>query len=108
MNPQEHKVYGLLGLAMKAGKVSFGTESCFDMLNRKKIEILLIAKDASERTINNFSTQCKEKKIPYYIWGTREKLSQAIGKENKTVLGIREKNFAQAVEKLIMGGDVIG
>ena len=32
----------------------------------------------------------------------------AIGKENKTVLGIKDKNLAEAIKKILDGGDVIG
>ena len=38
MISKKEKVYGLLGLSMKAGKVVFGTESCIDMINKRKIK----------------------------------------------------------------------
>ena len=105
---KENKIYGLLGLAMKAGKLSFGTESCIDMLNKNKVKLLILAKDSSERTIENFYRICKEKNIPVYTFGNKDEISKSIGKNNKTVIGIKDKNLAGAIKKILDGGDVIG
>ncbi len=104
----ETKVYGLLGLSMKAGKLTFGTESCLDMIYKKKIKLLILAKDSSRRTINHFKQKAEEYHIPFYIFGNKEELSKTIGKTNKTVLGIKDKNLAEAIKKILDGGDVIG
>ncbi len=102
------KVYGLLGLSIKAGKLTFGTEANIDMINKKKIKLIILAEDSSERTINNFKRKCKENNIPVYMFGNKESISKSIGKNNKTVLGIRDKNLADAIKKILDGGDVIG
>ena len=93
---------------MKAGKTVFGTESTMDMLDKKKVKLLIIAKDSSERTIKNFKQKCEENKIPFFIFGDKDSLSKAIGKENKVVIGITDKNLANAMKKILDGGDVIG
>lgn len=103
----ENKVYGLLGLSMKAGKLTFGTDSCLEMIS-KKSKVNNTMSDSSERTINNFKNKCKENNIPVYIWGNRDDISKSIGKNNKTVLGIKDKNLADAIKKILDGGDVIG
>ena len=108
MNSNENKVYGLLGLCMKAGKISFGTESCIDMLNKRKAKLIILAKDSSERTIENFQIICGLNNIPFYIFGYKEELSKSIGKNNKTVFGIKDKNLADTIKKILNGGDVIG
>lgn len=105
---ENNKVYGLLGLSMKAGKISFGTEATIDMINKRKIKLIILSNDASDRTINNFKQKCEENNIPIYIFGDREQLSKAIGKTNKTVLGVKDKNLANAIKKILDGGDVIG
>ncbi len=103
-----NKIYGLLGLSMKAGKLVFGTESCMDMLNKKKIKLLILAEDSSERTIHHFKQKAEEYHIPIYIFGNKDDISKSIGKHNKTVLGIKDKNLAEAIKKILDGGDVIG
>ena len=44
------KVLRLIGLAMRAGKVKFGSDSCMEAIIQNKIKVLSVAKDASERT----------------------------------------------------------
>lgn len=85
-----------------------GTESCIEAINKNKLHIIIIASDSAKRTIKNFEIKCKERKIPIYVFGTKEELSKSIGKSNKTVIGIRDRNLAQAIEKIFNGGDVIG
>lgn len=102
------KVYGLLGLSAKAGKIAFGTESCLDLIYKRKIKLVLLAEDSADRTINNFTNICREKNIPIKIFGRKETLSKSIGQTNKTVIGIRDKNFANAILKIIDGGETIG
>ena len=103
-----NKVYGLLGLATKAGKITFGTESCIDMIDKRKEKLIIVAEDSSERTINKFKEKCIQNNIDFYVYGKKEDLSRAIGKTNKTVVGIKDKNLAGAIKKILNGGDVIG
>lgn len=104
----QNKIYGLLGIAMKAGKVTFGTDSCLENIEKKKIKLVLVAEDASERNKRHFEEKCKKNEIPYFVFGDTEHISKAIGKNNKTVIGIHDKNFAGAIQKVLNGGDVIG
>ena len=103
-----NKVYGLLGLTTKAGKICFGTDSCLEMIEKHKVKLIIVAEDSSERTINNFKDKCKQNNVDFYIFGNKEDLSKAIGKVNKTVIGIKDKNLAGAIIKILSGGDVIG
>ena len=103
-----NKIYGLLGLTAKAGKIVFGTESCLDMVVKRKVSLVIVTEDSAERTKNHFKEKCKQNNISLYIYGNREHLSKAIGKTNKTVIGIKDKNLAGAIQKILNGGDVIG
>ena len=103
-----NKVYGLLGLTAKAGKIAFGTDSCLEMIAKKKVKLVIVAEDSSERTINNFKEKCKENNIDFFVFGNKEDLSKSIGKVNKTVVAIKDKNLAGAIIKILNGGDVIG
>ena len=103
-----NKIYGLLGLTAKAGKIAFGTDSCLEMIAKHKVKLIIVAEDSSERTINNFKEKCKQNNIDFYIFGKKDDLSKSIGKVNKTVIGIKDKNLAGAIIKILNGGDVIG
>jgi len=98
----------LLGLARRAGKLSFGTESSEDTIKRGKAKLVLVAKDSSDRTKKNFEQLCKMKNVPIYITGTIEELSQSIGQVNKAVVVVKDENFAREIKKRIDGGEIIG
>lgn len=103
-----NKVLGLIGLAMKAGKVSFGADSVEESIMRKKVKLVIISKESSERTKNKFKEICGKNKLPVIIDWDIESLSNAIGKNNKAILGIKDANFAESILKKYNGGDVIG
>lgn len=104
----EKKVFGLLGLATRAGKVSFGAEMCEEQINKNKIKFVVIASNASERTKKRFIELCNKKNIKFIEFGKIEDLSKAIGKENKAIIGIKDINFKNAILKIIDGGELIG
>lgn len=104
----KNKIFGLLGLATKAGKIAFGTEACIDVIDRNKAKLVIVAKDASDRTKLNFKNLCQKKKVPVYEIGTIEELSKSIGKDNKAVIVIKDINFSNAIIKIINGGEIIG
>lgn len=101
---KSQKLCGLLGLATKAGKLVAGTEACLEAIEKRSIKLVIIAEDAAQRTKKTFHQKCQEIQLPIYESLTIEELSKAIGKTNKAVIGMKEKGFAQAIEKIINGG----
>lgn len=104
----ESKISGLLGLSAKAGKICFGRDACIDLIQKKKIKLIIVAIDASDRTKKEIKFICNNNDTRICFYGTIEKLSKAIGKSNKAIIGIKEENFAKQIEKIINGGEVIG
>lgn len=102
------KIYGLIGLARRAGKVSFGTESSKEEIKKGKAKLVLIAEDCSKKTQKNMEELAKMYQVPVRIVGTIEDLSQSIGQENKVIIVIKEENFAKEILKRIDGGELIG
>lgn len=100
----EKKLLGMLGIACKAGKITFGAESCKDAIMRNKIKLVLLANDASERTKTKFEGLANGKKIPVFEVSNIYEISRAIGKKNKAVVGILDFNFSKAIIKIINGG----
>lgn len=101
-------ILGLIGLAMKAGKVCFGADSVEENIIKQKVRLLIISEESSERTKNKFIKLCEKNNIPVIIDGDIESLSKAIGKNNKAIIGIKDINFASSIQKKYNGGDVIG
>lgn len=102
------KVLGLLGLCTKAGDICFGTDACIDLITKKKIKLLIVAEDASDRTKRNLEFICNNNDTKICFYGKIDELSKAIGRNNKAVIGIKNKNFANQIEKIINGGEIIG
>ncbi len=101
-------VLGLIGLAMKAGKICFGADSVEENLVKQKVKLLILSKDSSERTKNKFIKLCEKYNVPVILDGNIEELSKSIGKANKAIIGVKDINFAESIQKKYNGGDVIG
>ena len=104
----DNKILGLIGLAMKAGKISFGADSVEENIVKKKVRLVILSEDSSERTKNKFIEICKKYNIPVIIDGDIETLSKTIGKSNKAIIGIKDINFANSIQEKYNGGDIIG
>ena len=102
-----NKVYGLLGLGARAGKVVSGMDAVSDEIKRNKIKLLIIAKDTSEKTANNIKYLAQRKKVPILRIGIIKDNSKAIGKENRAVIGIKDINISECIKKLC-GGEAFG
>ena len=103
-----NKICGLLGLARRAGKLTFGTEACLQEIDKNRVNLIIIATDAAERTKMNFNNICKERKVPIFEVLDIESISKSIGQTNKAVIGIKDKNFAKEIAKRSSGGEAIG
>lgn len=103
-----NKICGLLGLARRAGKLTFGTEACLQEIDKNRVNLIIIATDAAERTKMNFKNICNEKKVPIFEILNIEEMSNAIGQSNKAVIGIKDINFSKEIIKIINGGEAIG
>ena len=95
-----NKIYGLLGLCARAGKVVSGMDAVSDELKRSKIKLLIIAKDASEKTTKNIAYLAEK------IGSIKENIN-AIVKENRAIIGVKDKNISEGIKK-IYGGEAFG
>ena len=103
-----NKVYGMLGLASRARKVVSGTDAVIETINKREAELVIIAQDASEKTIKNMKYHCEKNDVEIVIYGTIDELSKSIGKNNRAIIAIIDKNFAEGMKKVIHGGEWIG
>ncbi|NLY43602.1 MAG: 50S ribosomal protein L7ae [Clostridiaceae bacterium] len=95
-----YKVYGMIGLAQKAGKVVTGEEGCAEAIKKGKSKLVIIAENSSDNTKKKFMDMCFYRNIPYIVFGTKELLGKYTGKKNRAVLSIRDKNFATTIKHL--------
>ena len=103
-----NKICGLLGLGARAGKIVSGMDAVIDDLKRNKIKLIIIAEDASEKSKKNIEFIAEKKKVPVIVFGDIETNSKAIGKENRAIIGIRDKNISNGIKEKIFGGEAFG
>lgn len=96
-----------MGLCMRAGKVVSGMDAVCEDLKKNKVKLVIVAENASEKTIRQIRYLVERKKVPILVLGTIEENSMAIGKENRAVIGIKDKNIADGIKK-ICGGEAFG
>ena len=102
------RILGLIGLSARARKICFGADSVEIEIEKGKVNLVIIAKDSSERTKTKFEKICKEKNIKSICYETIENISKAIGKNNKAIIGIKDSNIANQIIKIYNGGEAIG
>ena len=103
-----NKVYGLLRLCSKAGKIVSGMDAVSDELRRNKIKLLIVAENTSKKTLDNIRYLADKKNIKIVVIGNIIDNSKAIGKENRAIIGIKDKNIADGIIKIIYGGEAFG
>ena len=102
------KILGLIGLSARARKIAYGADSVENEIKKRKVYLIIIANDSSDRTKEKFQKLSEIYNIPIYIGGEIEELSKAIGKSNKAILGIEDINLANEIQKINNGGEIIG
>lgn len=96
---QQLKIYSMLGLAMKAGKVVSGEFATDKSIKSGAARVVLVSEDASDNTKKMFSNMCAFYQVPRYFFGTKETLGHAIGKAMRSSLAITDENFANSIIK---------
>ena len=126
-NISKKKYLNLLGFASKSGKIMFGDDDVILGLERNKISLIIISKDMSQKIKEKFlkrlenvfenrytdngynkkgiskeKLEQENKKIKVIIVGTKEENSSAVGKVNKPIIGICDKNLSKGIIKSIL------
>lgn len=96
-----NKVYGMLGISAKAGKVVAGTDIVIENMKKKKVNLVIVAEDASEKTKKEMTFKCNQYNVKIIFFGDIDTNSKSIGKSNKAIIGIVDKGLAESIQKLI-------
>lgn len=113
----KQKYLNLIGFAAKSGKIAYGEEDVLYGIEKGKISLTIIAKDMPEKAKNRMEKKLihayenlyfevsglnKKEEIRVIIVGTKEENSSAVGKVNKPVIGIKDRNLAKGIIKSIL------
>ena len=101
------RALGMLGLAMKAGKVVIGTEQVIAFLQKKKLSLVLVSGNASEGTKKKIGFKCEFYKMRMLeLTLDSDELGRILGKTYApAVVGITDENFANTIVKLLNGNN---
>ena len=104
---KEDKIYGLIGLAARARKLAYGYDSVVELIKKNKAKLVIVAKDASEKTKKNIEYISNKYNVKFITFGNKEKLSHIIGKENIVIIALKDANLSGEIYKRFYGGDAI-
>ena len=104
MTPQGNtRFFGMLGFAMRAGKVEVGTDAVLGLVSKGLASLVIIASDASDKSKERikkkcefYNTDCIEPAVD------AETLSQRLGKISNTVcVAIKDDGFKKEILKAL-------
>lgn len=104
VNAKSEKLFGAIGLALRARKCLVGTNMCVEEMRKGKGYLLIPANDISDNTKKRLLKTAAFHKIPCLISDvSKNELSQITGKKADTAaVLLTDKGFVQIIEKLGM------
>lgn len=70
-----------------------------EMVEKHKAKLVIVAKDTSEKSKKNIRYVCTNHEVVVIELSTIETISNMIGKKNKAIVCITDKNFAEGILK---------
>lgn len=94
----KHKAFSLLGLCMRAGKLSNGEFAALAAIRENIAKLIILAEDAAENTKKKFQNAAEYYHIPILVWGSKEELGNALGKDDRAIITVNEEGFANKIK----------
>lgn len=89
-------VEGYLGIAARARKTVSGA-MLMEAVRKKRVSLVLVASDASDRTKKQFQDKCTSYQITCLIWGSIDEISKATGMKLRVAVGILDRGLAKNI-----------
>ncbi len=90
----------MLGLAARARLLVIGESACLRAVRNGQVKLVLLASDAGANGAKKILDKCAFYKVPVFQSMSKDEISQAIGKENRAVVGIISEQFAKKLAQL--------
>lgn len=94
------KILSMLGLATRSGNVQSGEFMTENAIKGGKARLVIVSEEASQNTLKHFTDMCTYRSVPMRVFGSKEELGKATGKEMRASLAINDAGFADAIQKL--------
>ena len=96
----DDKVFRMLGLAKRAGKVDSGQFKAERSIKSGKAFLVILSQDASDNTAKQFRDMCSWRKVPCIAAADRYRLGGGIGAQERCVLAVTDPSFARRILEL--------
>lgn len=96
---KQNKVFSLLGIAMRGHNLVSGELQTLNEIKNGSAMLVIIAEDASDNTRKLFTDKCSFYNVPVRMYGQKEELGRAIGKDLRSSLGVCDAGLADTIIK---------
>ena len=96
-----NRLHGMIGLAEKAGKIASGSVRAEAAVRGGKACLVLVFSAASENTRERLKKLCHGYGVRALECADEAVFGRAIGKEERVVLAVTDRGFAESIEKLL-------
>ena len=97
------KIFGLIGLAKRAGKLAGGDFAVTASIKDKSAKLVIIASDASDNTKKSIKDSCEYYKVDFLEFGSAEELGRCTGSGVRASVSIKDAGLAKALKEKIKG-----
>lgn len=98
------QINGLFGLAARAGKVIYGSETLL-RAKAQKLKLVIIATDLNPTTITKLENYLRENNIPYSVYLTKTALGAILGKNEVGAFALTDAHLAKEIKKIMKAGE---
>lgn len=74
-------------------------DAVVEAVQKHKAKLVIVAEDASEKSKKNIRYVCTNNEVNVIELSSIEELSHIIGKKNRMVIGITDKNFSDGIKE---------
>lgn len=96
-----NNIYSFLGIGQKANVVKAGEYKTEESIKFKKCKLIILSEDASDNTKKKFRRLSSNNDIEVIMYGKKESLGNALGKNYISVIGICDKKFSDTLKEKI-------
>ncbi len=92
-----NRIYSMLGIGRKAGKVFGGEFKTEESIKTGRARLVILAQDASNNTKKKFQNMCSYYQVPCCVYGTKEEIGHAIGLEFRASVVVNDAGIADKI-----------
>ena len=93
----DKKLLQFMGLCQRAGKLASGETGVLSAIKDGSAELIIVAENASDNTKKKFGDSARFYNKKIVVFGDKFE----IGKDERAVMAVRDKGFADKIEKMI-------